>query len=736
MFKKAFLSLLPFLFILLAWSSNPATNQQICSSVGEKHSAQIVSDGQSRYFVFWWDERGGIYGQKVNVDGGYLWDLNGKKIVDGDRYFKAISDGNGGSYIISQTNSLDMELHRIDSDGNRMGNHFPVFLDSGIISLEAASDSLGNCFISTGIACPGNELSQIIQKINSEGIREWSKGSTCHWGENENRRIISDGFGGCIHTWEYDNLLDNEHTIYCTRYDSSGQAKWIENSQVPIIAKGGKEIGLENMISDGIGGVIVFYKRGIGGNSAYYALRIDASGHRTWGYDGKLIATINNAYSPEFSGTFSSEGNVIIAWTEGGNIIVAKYNEAGSVKWRGAIDRIHPSMIRVTPDKQFGVIVTWLETITEQHYHLMAQRIDPLGFWLWARPGVIITSRNVSAEDFYTVCEDGNGGAVLTWVDNDIAIPQILAQRICSNGRLGMMKPGEYADITASRSGGIAPAEIIFDCYQSSNFGDIKECRWDFGDNTNGVGFSVSHIYERSGRFDVCLDTIRNNGTPKHDERTVIIYSPNGITAGISIEQPIMKAKGRDSTRVKFQLISGNVAAEQYNLQRVKPIEINLAPTIKLSSGEVHADQMKPDDDGLYRAVVQSGDPGPATLTISLDGFNVLTASLVYTWLLPPINPSVQDEVDRTLFKANRSAVITWSANPGELYTPKYYKIYRSTNNSEFSLSGTVNANVFSFRDENLLPENAYTFRVTMVDSAGDESDPSAQVTLEPLNGR
>jgi hypothetical protein len=155
-----------------------------------------------------------------------------------------------------------------------------------------------------------------------------------------------------------------------------------------------------------------------------------------------------------------------------------------------------------------------------------------------------------------------------------------------------------------------------------------------------------------------------------------------------------------------------------------------------VSSGTINVNMLKPNDEGMYHTVLVSGDPGIATVTVKVDGQELATVYISYTWPLPPMNLSAHDEVDRSLFQAKRSVIITWAANPGEIYTPKNYRIYRSDDGSDFVLAGTTNANVFSFKDTNLSADKRYAYYVKMVDSQGDISDPSAQVTLEPLNGR
>jgi PKD repeat protein len=343
----------------------------------------------------------------------------------------------------------------------------------------------------------------------------------------------------------------------------------------------------------------------------------------------------------------------------------------------------------------------------------------------------------LSEEGYFSVSTDKESGAVLVWNDPRNGNSDIYAQRICSNGRLGWSKQGFVADITASRSGGIAPAEITFDCNNSySPNGTIIACEWDFGDKTSGFGFNPTHTFNHSGKYKVLLYAKDSIGVQAYAERTVIIYSRDNVSAEISVNPHVMKARGRESAILKFQISSGNLYSEELQLGRVRPVSIYLAPEIVVSSGTINVNMLKPNDEGMYHTVLVSGDPGIATVTVKVDGQELATVYISYTWPLPPMNLSAHDEVDRSLFQAKRSVIITWAANPGEIYTPKNYRIYRSDDGSDFVLAGTTNANVFSFKDTNLSADKRYAYYVKMVDSQGDISDPSAQVTLEPLNGR
>lgn len=87
--------------------------------------------------------------------------------------------------------------------------------------------------------------------------------------------------------------------------------------------------------------------------------------------------------------------------------------------------------LRVCSDGEGGAILVWVNNKTNS-YSLCAQRLSYNGDLMWRKSGILIISGNNALEK-PTIHLDGNKGAVVAWVDNNFSSPQIVAQRLDQN---------------------------------------------------------------------------------------------------------------------------------------------------------------------------------------------------------------------------------------------------------------------------------------------------------------
>lgn len=84
------------------------------------------------------------------------------------------------------------------------------------------------------------------------------------------------------------------------------------------------------------------------------------------------------------------------------------------------------------------------------------------------------------------------------------------------------------ASITASALKATAPAEISFDGSKSTDpDGTIIKYQWDFGDTVTGEGVKVSHVFAKSGSYNVKLSVTDNTGLVATQSVTVVIEDAN-----------------------------------------------------------------------------------------------------------------------------------------------------------------------------------------------------------------
>ncbi|MBI4546679.1 MAG: T9SS type A sorting domain-containing protein [Ignavibacteriae bacterium] len=171
------------------------------------------------------------------------------------------------------------------------------------------------------------------QRVDGNGQVQW----TIHGvpictasADQVNPKIVSDGAGGAIITWE-DNRNGN-NDLYAQRIDGSGVVRWTTNGVVITTASGDQNA--HQVISDNAGGAILVWQDNRNGNLDIYAQRIDANGNALWMTNGVPVTIVaGNQYEPAI--TTDGANGVFIAWTDERNgnkdIYAQKLNGDGTL---------------------------------------------------------------------------------------------------------------------------------------------------------------------------------------------------------------------------------------------------------------------------------------------------------------------------------------------------------------------------------------------------------------------
>lgn len=101
--------------------------------------------------------------------------------------------------------------------------------------------------------------------------------------------------------------------------------------------------------------------------------------------------------------------------------------------------------------------------------------------------------------------------------------------------------------------------------------------------------------------------------------------------------------------------------------------------------------------------------------------------------VFPPINITLNTEINSSLFSDEKINIIRWNKNPlNDAITVINYKIYRKKSDQEdidYKLISTKNADTFEFMDRNLHLEKKYTYMMTVIDRDGNVSKKSGSVS-------
>ena len=388
-----------------------ADGRVICDATQNQRNVQITSDGADGAIITWEDHRlphllGDIYAQRVDSSGNTLWTPGGVAIsathgIQDDP--QITSDGAGGAIIT-------WEDHRL----------------------------------------PGLLEDIYAQRVDSFGNTLWSPGGVAicsTHGTQDDPRIISDGAGGAIVTWEDHRLPGLLGDIYAQRVDSLGNTLWHPGGVAICYIHGDQDD--PEITSDGAGGAIITWEdhRLPGMLSNIYVQRVDLSGATLWTGNGVAVCSVPGTQDDQQIAS-DGAGGAVITWEDHrlphvlGDIYAQRVDSSGNTVWHPggkAICYIHGEQDdpQITSDGS-GVVITWkdsrdLVTTCEDIY---AQRVDLGGAVLWKGDGVAISTASGEQEE-PRITSDGTGSVIITWEDNrdwKDTCSDIYAQRVDLSG--------------------------------------------------------------------------------------------------------------------------------------------------------------------------------------------------------------------------------------------------------------------------------------------------------------
>lgn len=467
-----------------SWPADPLVNVPLSTAAGDQVGPSIVSDGAGGAIVSWEDQRGGpnntdIYVQLISADGTPQWAPDGVVLcaaAGNQSTARIASDGAGGAIVSwrdERTGITNASIYaqRISADGTvrwtadgvavctSTGNPYtPVIVSDGTSGAIVAWDDYRSLVSASDI---------YAQRISADGTPLWSADGValCTAADDQRfPRIVTDGAGGAIVTWEDLRGGYNERDVYVRRISAEGTPLWTANGVAVCIAPGsnGNPIKYPMIVSDDAGGAIVTWDDARNGvDQDIYAQRISTDGEPLWTVNGAALCT-----APGF--------------------------------------QQYPSL---ASDGAGGAIVTW-----EDHRAIAdvyAQRISAAGTALWAADGVaLITAPEAAPSHSAAIVSDEAGGAIVSMLDyhNPSVTSDIYVQRISADGAIQWTTRGVAVCTAAGGQGGEG---LISD----GSGGAIAA--WSDGRNSDGMGGAATtrRPSERSGSgIDVFAQRVQRNG--------------------------------------------------------------------------------------------------------------------------------------------------------------------------------------------------------------------------------
>jgi hypothetical protein len=431
----------------------------VCTAVNCQGNARLIPDGMGGAFVCWDDKRGGLtedlYVQHLNADGDACWQSQGVSFCTAanSQYWPRITqDGTGGVIVVWQDlrvgTHTNLYARRIDASGA------PVWAANGVAICTSAdeqqyariiSDGAGGAIITWQDCRTGIDNDIYAQRINASGSVRWTGGGTqiCQvtYSEQEKPGMVPDGLGGAIIIWQ--DMRNGAYDVYAQRIDASGAVLWALNG-VPICSAANDQINVR-AVPDGAGGAIVAWEDWRSGAAELFVQHVNILGNTTWTADG-VQASSSAAAKTWADLAPDGIGGAILVWQEnagGGdhNIVAQRLNASGGLQWsEDGVDVCANSAYqhspRVVSDETGGAIVVWEDRRSEFAGDIYAQRVNAAGDVLWTPDGIAVCALpggQTSAE----LVSDGLGGGIITWTDACYYTnTDVYAQRIDGSGHL------------------------------------------------------------------------------------------------------------------------------------------------------------------------------------------------------------------------------------------------------------------------------------------------------------
>lgn len=257
-------------------------------------------------------------------------------------------------------------------------------------------------------------------------------------GEQVQPKVAATGDGGAYVSW-FDNA-DGGYDVYLQRLSAGGVEQWAHNG-ILVADRGFSSTQDYGLAVDAAGNALLAYRDDGGPFEQISAAKVSPAGALLWGPAGVQLTTAPDfVAAPKIAGT--SDGNVVVAWTQNADVVLQKLDPAGAPLW-GAGVTISPSGNSLAASALHAadsgrVIVSMVHSVGPSGpRHLWTQKLASAdGAPLWgATPLPVYDPAGGSLQfgNFPDFVADGDGGAVFSWYTASPTL-QCRAQRIDSAG--------------------------------------------------------------------------------------------------------------------------------------------------------------------------------------------------------------------------------------------------------------------------------------------------------------
>ncbi|MCF8247796.1 MAG: hypothetical protein K9J37_03950 [Saprospiraceae bacterium] len=328
--------------------------------------------------------------------------------------------------------------------------------------MEAISDGMGG-MIAVWVQGSNGAGTQDIyaQRIDANGNALWGCSGILVSGAAENQglpKLTNDGSNGAIITWidhRNEPIPNGSYIdIYAQRINSAGVVQWTADG-IPVCEANGGQLG-PVISEDGNGGCYIVWNDQRPNAYGLYGQRIDAGGNIQWTQNGVVLLS-NTSCDCSVGGSgidivSNGSGEAIIAFQTTQTNDPDKYVKAirfdgtGDVVWSTLLfsDNINLDYVQIVTDGAGGGIVSFNHRNggnggNGSSDHIYAQRVDASGVRQWGTiSDPIPICQTLAFSNYQPLVADGNGGAILAWVDyrTGNGTTDIYSQKINASGQI------------------------------------------------------------------------------------------------------------------------------------------------------------------------------------------------------------------------------------------------------------------------------------------------------------
>src|SRR5262245_27707990 len=268
----------------------------------DQFEPQLVPDGAGGTIIAWSDSRTGtsdIYSQRLNSSGSALWTVGGVALctqIDIQSDPCIVADAAGGAIVawkdLRTGANYDIYAQRVSSTGSIQwaADGTAVFAGAGTqLNPVMVADPAGGAFVAWDNGPAGSVIG--AQRLSGVlGSQLWGALGVTLTSPGTDPDIVTDGLGGVIVAWR--DLRTGGSDIYARRINSAGTLQW--NAGGNVVCSAANVQDSPTMVSDGVGGAIIAFEdqRASAGTNDIYAQRIERNGY--WGYPSPNVARVRD----------------------------------------------------------------------------------------------------------------------------------------------------------------------------------------------------------------------------------------------------------------------------------------------------------------------------------------------------------------------------------------------------------------------------------------------------------